>query len=76
MVAQRRSERSGWKIKSVNSGKAPFEGDKSGLTGRKERVVIEELLRHDNLRREAGVIVIDVWTPMFAEIPAHITVVA
>jgi len=39
---QRRSERSGWKIECLNSGKSPFEGDEPGLAELIHRVAVEK----------------------------------
>ena len=39
---QRRSERSGWKIECLNSGKSPFEGDEPGLAELIQRVAVEK----------------------------------
>lgn len=48
--AQQRSERSGWKLESLNSGKAPFEGDEPGLrVDRAGGDRKEELPRHRRL---------------------------
>jgi len=65
---QRRSERSGWKIECLNSGKSPFEGEEPGLAALIERVVLEKRTFHvtDDISvcREADVILIDVQTPV------------
>lgn len=77
--AQQRSKRSGWKLESLNSGKAPFEGDERGLTELTERGVIEKksfrVTENYAMCRDADVILIDVQTPMLAEIPTHTAVV-
>jgi len=64
---QRRSERSGWKIECLNSGKSPLEGDEPGLAELIERVVLEKKTFHVTddyaVCRDADVILIDVQTP-------------
>lgn len=64
---QRRSERSGWKIECLNSGRSPFEGDEPGLAELLARVVLEKRSFHITedyvVCRDADVILIDVQTP-------------
>ena len=64
---QRRSERSGWKIEYLNSGKCPFEGDEPGLAELIERVVLEKksfrVTDDFAVCKDADVILIDVQTP-------------
>ncbi|UCD84159.1 MAG: nucleotide sugar dehydrogenase [Deltaproteobacteria bacterium] len=63
---QRRSERSGWKIECLNSGKNPFEGEEPGLSELISRVVKKGNFRvTDDISvcREADTILIDVQTP-------------
>lgn len=64
---QRRSQRSGWKIDCLNSGKNCFEGDEPGLDELIERVVKNEKFHViDNYEKlsEAEYILIDVQTPV------------
>ena len=64
---QRRSQRSGWKIECLNSGKNCFEGDEPGLDELIERVVKKETFHVvDNYEKisEADYILIDVQTPV------------
>jgi len=67
---QRRSQRSGWKIDALNTGKSPFEGDEPGLAELIHRVVVEKRTFHvtDDISvcRDADVILIDVQTPVDA----------
>ncbi len=63
---QRRSERSGWKIECLNSGKNPFEGEEPGLSELIARVVKKGSFRvTDDISvcQEADTILIDVQTP-------------
>lgn len=64
---QRRSERSGWKVDCLNSGKSPFEGDEPGLAELIERVACEKksfrVTDDYAVCRDADVILIDVQTP-------------
>jgi len=64
---QRRSERSGWKIKCLNSGKSPFEGDEPGLAKLIHRVAVEKktfrVTDDYSVCRQADVVLIDVQTP-------------
>ncbi len=63
---QRRSERSGWKIDMLNSGKSPFEGIEPGLDELIARVVAKGSFRVTddvNIISDADVILIDVQTP-------------
>jgi hypothetical protein len=64
---QRRSERSGWKIDCLNSGKSPFEGDEPGLAELIERVACEKksfrVTDDYSVCRDADAILIDVQTP-------------
>lgn len=69
---QRRSKRSGWKIKVLNSGRSPFEGDEPGLDELIARVVKKGTFRVTDdysVIKEMDVILIDVQTP--TEGPAH-----
>jgi UDP-N-acetyl-D-mannosaminuronic acid dehydrogenase len=64
---QRRSERSGWKIDALNSGRSPFEGHEPGLDELLRRVVARGSFRvTDDMSvcREADTILIDVQTPV------------
>ncbi len=63
---QRRSQRSGWKIDVLNSGRSPIEGDEPGLAELIDRVVKKGAFRvTDDYRvlSEMDVILIDVQTP-------------
>jgi UDP-N-acetyl-D-mannosaminuronic acid dehydrogenase len=64
---QRRSQRSGWKIDWLNSGKNPFEGEEPGLNELIERVVEKGKFRvtdsYDHIP-QADYILIDVQTPV------------
>ena len=63
---QRRSERSGWKIDCLNSGRSPFEGDEPGLSELISKVVAQGTFRvTDDIAvcRNADTILIDVQTP-------------
>ncbi|MFQ5977107.1 MAG: nucleotide sugar dehydrogenase [Candidatus Heimdallarchaeota archaeon] len=63
---QRRSKRSGWKIKCLNSGKSPFEGDEPGLAALISKVVKKQTFRvtdDPSVAAKADVILIDVQTP-------------
>lgn len=63
---QRRSDRSGWKIECLNSGKNPFEGEEPGLSELIARVVKKGSFRvTDDISvcQEADSILIDVQTP-------------
>jgi len=64
---QRRSERSGWKIDYINSGKNPIGGNEPGLAELIERVVLEKKsfrVSDDYSEiRDADYILIDVQTP-------------
>ena len=65
---QRRSDRSGWKIDCLNSGKSPFEGDEPGLAELIHRVACEKMSFQvtDDFAAcaAAGAILIDVQTPV------------
>jgi UDP-N-acetyl-D-mannosaminuronic acid dehydrogenase len=64
---QRRSQRSGWKINWLNSGKNPFEGDEPGLDELIKRVVQDGKFKvTDNYDAvdNANYILIDVQTPV------------
>ncbi|MBN1888390.1 MAG: nucleotide sugar dehydrogenase, partial [Thermoflexales bacterium] len=63
---QRRSERSGWKIDCLNSGKSPFEGDEPGVAELIARVVAAGTFRATDdisVCKQANTILIDVQTP-------------
>ncbi|MFH0810930.1 MAG: nucleotide sugar dehydrogenase [Pseudomonadota bacterium] len=63
---QRRSQRSGWKIEMLNSGRCPIEGDEPGLAELIERVVGKGTFRVTDdysVLSEMDVILIDVQTP-------------
>jgi UDP-N-acetyl-D-mannosaminuronic acid dehydrogenase len=64
---QRRSERSGWKIDCLNSGRSPFEGNEPGLAELIEQVAcVKKSFRVTDdfaVCRDADVILIDVQTP-------------
>ncbi|HUV90944.1 MAG TPA: nucleotide sugar dehydrogenase [Anaerolineae bacterium] len=64
---QRRSERSGWKIDCLNSGRSPFEGNEPGLAELIQQVAcVKKSFRVTDdfaVCREADVILIDVQTP-------------
>jgi UDP-N-acetyl-D-mannosaminuronic acid dehydrogenase len=64
---QRRSERSGWKIKCLNGGQCPFEGDEPGLAELIARVALEKKTFHVtddySVCGKADAILIDVQTP-------------
>ncbi|MDF1541071.1 MAG: hypothetical protein P1Q69_19395, partial [Candidatus Thorarchaeota archaeon] len=67
---QRRSQRSGWKIDVLNSGKSPFEGDEPGLDELIAKVVEKGTFRVTDdieILREADIILIDVQTPTDAQ---------
>ncbi len=64
---QRRSQRSGWKIDWLNSGRNPFEGDEPGLTELIEHIVNNKKFHvTDNFDAcdNADYILIDVQTPV------------
>ncbi|MHA2023183.1 MAG: nucleotide sugar dehydrogenase, partial [Candidatus Thorarchaeota archaeon] len=63
---QRKSERSGWKIEYINSGKSPFEGDEPGLDDLIARVVAKgsfKVTDDIDVLSDSDVILIDVQTP-------------
>ncbi len=63
---QRKSQRSGWKIDVLNSGRCPIEGDEPGLDELIGRVVEKRAFRVTDdfsVLREMDVILIDVQTP-------------
>ena len=63
---QRRSERSGWKIELLNSGKSPIEGDEPGLEELISKVVDKGTFRVTddfNILSGMDIILIDVQTP-------------
>jgi UDP-N-acetyl-D-mannosaminuronic acid dehydrogenase len=64
---QRKSERSGWKIDYLNSGKNPIGGDEPGLAELVERVVLEKksfrVTDDVTVVKEMDYILIDVQTP-------------
>ena len=63
---QRRSQRSGWKIDLINSGKSPVEGDEPGLDELISRVVKKGRFRvtdDASVIKEMDIILIDVQTP-------------
>jgi len=63
---QRRSERSGWKIELLNSGKSPIEGDEPGLEELISKVVDKGTFRVTddfNILSDMNIILIDVQTP-------------
>ncbi|TFG05944.1 nucleotide sugar dehydrogenase [Candidatus Thorarchaeota archaeon] len=67
---QRRSQRSGWKIDVLNSGKSPFEGDEPGLDELIARVVKKGTFHvTDDIEtlKDADIILIDVQTPTDAQ---------
>ena len=67
---QRRSERSGWKIKVLNSGKSPIEGDEPGLEELISKVVKKGTFRVTddfNILSGMDIILIDVQTPTDAD---------
>ena len=75
---QRRSNRSGWKIEWINSGKNPFEGDEPGMDELIERVVLEKktfrVTDDFAVCKDADVILIDVQTPTNTErIPEYLS---
>jgi UDP-N-acetyl-D-mannosaminuronic acid dehydrogenase len=64
---QRRSKRSGWKIKWLNEGKNPFEGEEPGLDELIERVVKNgkfKVTDNYNQIKDADYILVDVQTPV------------
>ena len=65
---QRRSERSGWKIACLNSGRSPFEGEEPGLAQLLQRVAVEKrtfrVTEDYAVCADADVILIDVQTPV------------
>jgi len=63
---QRRSQRSGWKIDVLNSGKSPFEGDEPGLDDLIRRVVKKGSFRVTDdfsVIKDMDIVLIDVQTP-------------
>ncbi len=63
---QRRSQRSGWKIDQINSGKSPFKGEEPGLDELIERVVKNKKFSVTDdpaICSDADFILIDVQTP-------------
>ncbi|MBS3795863.1 MAG: nucleotide sugar dehydrogenase [Candidatus Thorarchaeota archaeon] len=67
---QRRSERSGWKIDVLNSGKSPFEGIEPGLEELIAKVVEKgtfHVTSDISVLAEADIILIDVQTPTDAQ---------
>ena len=75
---QRKSQRSGWKIDWLNSGKNPFEGDEPGMDELIERVVLEKetfrVTDDFSVCKDADVILIDVQTPTNTErIPEYLS---
>jgi len=63
---QRRSQRSGWKIEVLNSGRSPIEGDEPGLEELIARVVKKGTFRVTDdfsVLRDMDAILIDVQTP-------------
>jgi UDP-N-acetyl-D-mannosaminuronic acid dehydrogenase len=63
---QRRSQRSGWKVEVLNSGKSPIEGDEPGLEKLIARVVKKGSFRVTDdfsVLREMDTVLIDVQTP-------------
>ena len=64
---QRRSERSGWKIDCLNSGRSPFDGHEPGLAELIERVVLEKrsfsVTDDYTACQAADAILLDVQTP-------------
>lgn len=67
---QRRSERSGWKIDVLNSGKSPFEGVEPGLEDLIAKVVEKgtfHVTSDVSVLADADVILIDVQTPTDAQ---------
>ncbi len=63
---QRRSQRSGWKIDALNSGKSPIEGDEPGLDELLTRVVGKGSFRVTDdfsVIKQMDVVLIDVQTP-------------
>jgi len=63
---QRRSQRSGWKIDVLNTGKSPFEGDEPGLDELISRVVQKGSFRVTDdfsVIKDMDIILIDVQTP-------------
>lgn len=67
---QRRSERSGWKIKYLNKGKNPIGGDEPGLSELIARVVKKGtfvVVEDIETCRDAEAILIDVQTPIDSE---------
>jgi len=64
---QRRSERSGWKIECLNSGRSPFEGEEPDLAELIHRVAVEKksfrVTDDYAVCRDADAILIDVQTP-------------
>jgi len=63
---QRRSERSGWKIETLNSGRSPIEGDEPGLEELISKVVKKGTFRVTDdfdVLSDMDIILIDVQTP-------------
>jgi len=64
---QRRSQRSGWKIECLNSGRNPFEGEEPGLSELIGRVIRNNKFRVTDdfsVCKDADYILIDVQTPV------------
>jgi UDP-N-acetyl-D-mannosaminuronic acid dehydrogenase len=67
---QRRSQRSGWKIDVLNSGKSPIEGEEPGLDELIARIVKKGSFRVTDdfsVIREMDIVLIDVQTPTDGE---------
>ncbi len=63
---QRRSQRSGWKIDTLNAGRSPFEGNEPGLDDLIRRVVQRGSLRVTDdfsVIEDMNIVLIDVQTP-------------
>ena len=63
---QRRSQRSGWKIDTLNAGESPFEGDEPGLAGLIGKVVKKGRFRVTedfSAIKDMNIVLIDVQTP-------------
>ncbi|NWF95442.1 MAG: nucleotide sugar dehydrogenase [Candidatus Thorarchaeota archaeon] len=74
---QRRSERSGWKIDTLNAGESPFKGVEPGLDELLHRVHTKGTFRvtdNPDVLCDADVILIDVQTPTDAQhIPQYVS---